>query len=101
MILEKKLNPNTRKNTVNMAIMKSSKPKKEGCTGVEIEKIPKTIILIKKSIRDIVTALITTTSLGKLILRITPALLRRDVRPFKTPSLNMFIIIIPINKPIL
>jgi hypothetical protein len=69
--------------------------------GVNIEKIAKTTILNKKSMNDIVTALNTTISLGNLIFKITPALLIKEVNPFNTASLNVFIMIIPKSNSIL
>jgi NurA-like 5'-3' nuclease len=100
-ILKNKLKPVVRKKMLNIQRKKRRTPIKEVCIGVKIENIKKTTILNIKSIRDIVTELNTTTSLGNLIFNMIPALVIKDVKPMRMASLNIFIIIIPRSKPIL
>jgi hypothetical protein len=80
---------------------KSNIPTKLVLIGVKIVNIRNTTILKRKSKKDIITELYTTTSLGNLILRIIPALLIIEVRPINTASLNRFIMMIPNKRPIL
>jgi hypothetical protein len=80
---------------------KRRNPRNVVVIGVNIVNITKITILKRKSMKDIVTELNTTTSLGKLILSIIPALFIKEVRPMRTASVNRFIIMIPRSSPIL
>jgi len=95
------LRPKTSINILRIHKIKRRIPKRLVEIGVNMVNIKNTTILKRKSKKEIITELKTTTSLGNLILSIIPALFINEVKPIKTDSLNRFIMMIPNNKLIL